>query len=699
MVVRKEYSMQVDILIGVAEKGGVENIIKMLVPYLEKQRGWNVRVVQLVWEGVRWTDEETQYYPLLFGKDGHDLNEFVETYASFIRENGVPDIILATAWPYMCYVAKKALAMNGNFTKKVISWLHAPLERYQESGFGGYEHLALANAHFAISKTIYDGIKRALPDSLVYMARNPVDFDKCVKVKNHDEECREGLNLFFVGRVSKEKRLECIVNAISVNAGACSLYIIGSGDKEYENQIRILIEKKGLAEYVHWLGWKENPWEHVQDADAIILASEYEGFPLVAIEALANGIPVISTPVSGIVELIKPGVNGYLYPTDDWQTLAKVLNMISTGMFSKCDKTICQTSVQKFEKDRALGDFAAKMEEIVKGGQNDGALELYAGDKISVIVPAYNVEKYVEECIESLLNQTIPLDMLELIFIDDASKDGTLSLIQNYEQQYPDIITLIACEENVGLGAVRNIGMTYATGEYIAFIDSDDKVNSNMLQMMYEKMKISNCDIVGCGYRLFNDIGLSRDFGSDEKRYNMHSVENKRRYIIEHGCKNSVCRHMYRKALLDDNNIFFPEGTYMEDYYFHVLTMMHAQACYEMKDILYLYRENSNGIMRTLNKEHLLDIVKVQNMTYAELARRGLNVGFEEELAVLYYVKAFVEPISNMEKGKNGIEWDYEIVEELKGNILDCFPNILQNAYINQDVSEENMKYLDLLSE
>lgn len=357
--------MLVDILIAVAEKGGVENIIKMMVPYLEKQRGWNVRVVQLVWEGVCWTDEGTQYYPLLYGKDGHDLNEFVEAYVAFMKENGAPDVVLATAWPYMCYVAKKALAMTGNHSKKVVSWLHAPVERYKMAGYGGYEQLALADVHFSISKAIYDGIKNALPDSRVFMVRNPIDFDKCTKVNRKDEnKNRVGLNLYFVGRISEEKRLEDIVNAFAMNAGECSLYIIGSGDDKYETHIKTLIEQKELSEFVHWLGWRENPWEYVYDADAIILASEYEGFPLVAIESLANGIPVISTPVSGIVELIKPGVNGYLYPTGDWQTLAKILNMILTGMFPKIDEDVCRESVQEFAAVKAMDDFATKVEEI-----------------------------------------------------------------------------------------------------------------------------------------------------------------------------------------------------------------------------------------------------------------------------------------------------------------------------------------------
>ena len=308
------------------------------------------------------------------------------------------------------------------------------------------------------------------------------------------------------------------------------------------------------------------------------------------------------------------------------------------------------------------------------------------------------MEKYIEECILSLLNQTVPLSMLELIFVDDASQDGTCAIIQKYEQQYPDNITLIVCKENGRQGTARNLGLSYATGEYIAFVDADDKAAPNMIQKMYEKIKLFNCDMVGCGYRLFADNGAYKDFTAREEKYNLSCDEDKKRYIIEHGSQNAVWLHMYRRMFLEENAIRFPENIYMEDLYFHIMCMMQAETCYEMKDILYLYRENQNGTIRTIDSRTFLDIVKVQDMAYTELIDKGLQKGFEEELAVLYYVKSFMGPISNMEKQKNGIEWDDGIVEELKAAILHHFPDICKNKYLNQDTSDYNMKYLRLLS-
>ena len=86
--------MKVDILVAVGEKGGVENVINMTIPYLQEQ-GWEVRVVQLVWEGKEWTGEGIPFFPLIMGKDNHTLLEFREEYATFIKKQGRPDLILA----------------------------------------------------------------------------------------------------------------------------------------------------------------------------------------------------------------------------------------------------------------------------------------------------------------------------------------------------------------------------------------------------------------------------------------------------------------------------------------------------------------------------------------------------------------------------------------------------------------------------
>ena len=113
-------NMKTDILVPVGEKGGVENIINVAVPYLQNQ-GIEVRVVQLVWEGVKWTQPDIPFFALLEGLQGHSIAEFIQVYYNFIKEHGAPDCILATSWPMMCQVARRVVGLLNISEIMVIS--------------------------------------------------------------------------------------------------------------------------------------------------------------------------------------------------------------------------------------------------------------------------------------------------------------------------------------------------------------------------------------------------------------------------------------------------------------------------------------------------------------------------------------------------------------------------------------------------
>lgn len=494
--------MKVDILIAVAEKGGVENVINMTVPYLQK-KSWKVRIIQLVWEGYNWVEEGIPFFPLLEGREGHDLEEFARVYADFLQKNGEPQMVLATAWPYMCYVAKEAAFL----IKKellTVSWLHAPVEQYMKVGYGGYESLDLADVHFAISKSIYKEIIENCKNSWVVCVHNPIDRLKCIEKMRKKAYKNPKKKLFFIGRISKEKRLDVIIKALQNVKQEWNFYIIGEGENDYKDYLNGLAREYGVLDTIRWYGWKENPWIYAKDADAVVMASEYEGFPLTAIEALANGIPVISTPVSGIIELIQPGKNGFLYPFGDENALTEILKSLSEGILPEISSEVCIQSVKGYKKERALADFEFKLREIMlnrKCLKCAGNIEqcMYNEDKISIIVPCYNAEKYIRVCIESILKQTVPLDMLEIIFIDDDSTDKTCEIVKCYEEKYPESILLIECEKNAGPGAARNIGLQYASGNYIVFVDADDVISEGALERVYRIVHDEIPDVIWVG--------------------------------------------------------------------------------------------------------------------------------------------------------------------------------------------------------
>lgn len=112
-------------------------------------------------------------------------------------------------------------------------------------------------------------------------------------------------------------------------------------------------------------------------------------------------------------------------------------------------------------------------------------------EKVSVIIPCFNATKYLPKCFMSLVQQTIGISQIELIFVDDASTDdgSTWNMLQEFERAYPESIMILKLEENMRQGGARNIALQYATGEYIAFVDADDFVADNFLLETYEKQK------------------------------------------------------------------------------------------------------------------------------------------------------------------------------------------------------------------
>ena len=124
-------------------------------------------------------------------------------------------------------------------------------------------------------------------------------------------------------------------------------------------------------------------------------------------------------------------------------------------------------------------------------------------DLITVIVPVYNVEKYLEQCVDSILNQTYK--NIEIILVDDGSKDKSGQLCNEFSNKYSQIKTIH--KKNAGLGMARNSGLKIANGEYIAFVDSDDWLAPQALKNLYDSMTKFNCDYCKGGFQKVNDEG------------------------------------------------------------------------------------------------------------------------------------------------------------------------------------------------
>lgn len=348
--------MIIDIFIGVADKGGVENVINATATYLV-QKGNRVRLIQAVWEHHPWTVPEIEFHYLSDRRDNQDSEKWKKGYASFLREYGHPDVILAANWPLMSFIAKQTAVEEGLHCR-VLSWLHSPIARYQAAGYGGMDMLRFADGHLAISKKIERELKTGIPGANVVRVNNPVASGRVFYAEKH-----VGRNLLFVGRLSPEKNVPVILYALKKAHSVWTLSVIGEGSEE--KKLKKFSKENELTNQVRFLGWDESPFADSEENSFLVMSSLYEGFPVTAVEALLSGLPVISTPVDGIVELIRPGENGFLYPQNDGDGLAEVLDYIADGVLPIPRSDVCRASAEAFLAENALPDFYEKLKGLI----------------------------------------------------------------------------------------------------------------------------------------------------------------------------------------------------------------------------------------------------------------------------------------------------------------------------------------------
>ncbi len=203
--------------------------------------------------------------------------------------------------------------------------------------------------------------------------------------------------------------------------------------------------------------------------------------------------------------------------------------------------------------------------------------------KISIIIPVYNVEKYIRECLESVISQAY--ENLEIILIDDGSNDKSADICREYSEKDSRII--FVHQDNKGVSAARNKGLELATGEYIGFVDSDDYIDREMYSTLVELLEQNGADIAACGYRrLLTD---NRLVGVSDGTVSVYDgIEMFRSYVTEAKINPSVWSKLYKRELFDD--IRFIEGIIFEDKDVVCRTLIKCQKGIFVNKALYTYR-------------------------------------------------------------------------------------------------------------
>lgn len=214
--------------------------------------------------------------------------------------------------------------------------------------------------------------------------------------------------------------------------------------------------------------------------------------------------------------------------------------------------------------------------------------------KVSVIIPCYNAVKWLPKCFMSLVGQSIGIDNLELIFVNDASTDDgqTWNMLNEIEKAYPESIIIIDLPHNRRQGGARNEGLKYASGEYIAFVDADDWVEAELFEKTYSRAKEKDADIVQFNYNYyFENVGIipNKNEMTDEYFEIKSSDDRKKMLVMEkftYGCWNKL----YKRSTVIDANTAFAENVIYEEPLFVYPLLFYANKLLKMADKLYIDR-------------------------------------------------------------------------------------------------------------
>ena len=287
--------------------------------------------------------------------------------------------------------------------------------------------------------------------------------------------------------------------------------------------------------------------------------------------------------------------------------------------------------------------------------------------KVSVIVPIYNVEKYLEKCINSLLSQT--LEDIQIILVNDGSKDNSGNIAKEYEKNNKDRVIYVE-KENGGLSDARNYGLKYATGDFIAFLDSDDYIEKNAYEKMYNKAIEENADYVECDFiwEFPNKIRVDKQYPYKNKKEMLSFVR-----VV-------AWNKLIKSQLITDNNLEFPKGLRYEDveFTYKLIPFVNKFAYVDKPFIHYVQRE---GSIANVQNERTAEIFTVLDNVIEFYKKNNIYEEYRDELEYNYARYLLCSSLKRMCKIKDKTIREKLLTESWERLNLN-FPNWKENVIL-----------------
>lgn len=290
---------------------------------------------------------------------------------------------------------------------------------------------------------------------------------------------------------------------------------------------------------------------------------------------------------------------------------------------------------------------------------------------VSVIVPVYNTKKYVEKCLNSILDQSHK--EIELIVINDCSPDGVESILEKYEQK-DGRVKVFNLEKNKGLSNARNYGVKQATGMYITFVDSDDYIEKNMIKKMVDKLKKTNCNIVKCRQFTMVENGKKREFGI------LITDDIVKSYIISIPMVQAqlISKMLLQKIPFPDKNIFYEDLATIPSF------VLESNKIEFLEDSSYNYIQRAGSIMRQDDfNENLLDIFTSLNILTNKFRKYEKEEIYKLELEYLHIQHLLYRASLRFLKYDNY----KENLKKVNESMLKLYPKWYNNIYYKKQMT------------
>lgn len=312
--------------------------------------------------------------------------------------------------------------------------------------------------------------------------------------------------------------------------------------------------------------------------------------------------------------------------------------------------------------------------------------------KVSVILPVYGVAQYIEKCTQSLLAQT--LDDMEFIYVDDHGPDNSIELVQKMIENHPrkEQFVFLKPEHNMGAGMARNFAIPHAKGEYIAFVDSDDWIEPEMFEELYNEAKRQGgVDLCYCQAAKDYLDGQPTEILKNPDIEAGEMTREKRCYFLQHYVS-LFWTFLFKRDMIEKFQIRYPDSRSADDSYFVTSSLLLASSVAHVDKPFYHYLIRPGSVCTTKDSTKYQKRLATFRSLLAFLKEKGAYAEYKDEIDFIYFKKGYLTSVFNYVY--NSLEPKKETVHEIRAEMLQQIPDYAANPYLKKKCS---LRMLDCL--